>query len=581
MLKTVKRLLNFAGKYKNKLIQSIIIQVIYSICEAIPILVILYSLNCIIMAKEQGTNITMKTIGVAFFMMLISVIGRIVFGYVGNSKISMGCFYMCSDKRIEIGDRLKRMPMGYFNKNRLGEIASTVTTTIGDIEVMTGDAMTNVIVGIVHAVVITMMITFFNWKIGALSISAIVLGLFVNSILQKKSMAISPKRQQAQRGLVTAILEYIQGIAVIKSYGLGEKSNRAVDEAIEESRNRNIRLESIFTKLGAIYSYIFKIASCGMILLAGYLFRGEELLLIHTLGVIISSFVTYSYIETIGINTSILQLIDSSINKIEEVEHTPLMDENGTEIQPNNYNIEFKNVSFSYDTRKIIDHISLTIPQNTTVAIVGPSGGGKSTLCNLIARFWDVDEGEVLLGGHNVKEYTGESLLKNISMVFQNVYLFQDSIVNNIKFGRPEATMEEVIAAAKKARCHEFIMNLPNGYDTVIGEGGGSLSGGEKQRISIARAILKDAPIIILDEATSSVDPENEQQLQRAIEELTKQKTVIMIAHRLSTVRNADRIFVLSSGRIVEEGKHEELMEQNGIYHEFIQIRRKAIGWNL
>ena len=214
-------------------------------------------------------------------------------------------------------------------------------------------------------------------------------------------------------------------------------------------------------------------------------------------------------------------------------------------------------------------------------AIVGPSGGGKSTICNLISRLWDVDEGEVLLGGHNVKEYTCESLMKNISIVFQNVYLFQDTILNNIKFGHPDATMEEVIASAKKACCHDFIMELPDGYDTMIGEGGSSLSGGQKQRISIARAILKDAPIIILDEATSSVDPENENKLQSAIEELTKNKTVIMIAHRLSTVRNADKIFVLSGGHIVQSGRHEDLIKEDGIYNEFINVRKKAIGWSI
>jgi ATP-binding cassette subfamily B protein len=273
--------------------------------------------------------------------------------------------------------------------------------------------------------------------------------------------------------------------------------------------------------------------------------------------------------------------MDSSMDKVNEVEQIPLMDEKGTDVKPKNYNIEFKKVSFSYDTRKILDNISLTIPENTTVAIVGPSGGGKSTICNLIARFWDVDKGEITLGGHNVKEYTCESLLKNISMVFQKVYLFQDSILNNIKFGSPEATMDEVIEAAKKACCHEFISNLPDGYDTIIGEGGGSLSGGEKQRISIARAILKDAPIIILDEATSSVDPENERELQYAIDELTKHKTVIMIAHRLSTVKNADNILVLSGGHIVQQGKHDKLITEKGIYSEFVQVRKKAVGWSL
>ncbi len=581
MVKTLKRLLEFSGKNRNAMIQSFVYSTMLTICEVIPIFAIVYSLNSIILAKENGNQITIKIVIGAFLIMLIHVVGKIIFGSIANSKNSIACFNMCADKRIEIGDRLKRMPMGFFSSNRLGEIASAVTTTISDIEFQAGYILKSIFVGFIHAIVISIVITFFNWRIGLISICAIVAGLFVNSILQKKSIAVSPKRQQAQSGLVAAVLEYIQGIAVIKAFGLGEKSDRAVDDAIEESRKRNIGLEKAFIKLIALYLYIFKVAGCAMLMTACYLFVGGEFSLLNTLMIIISSFIIFGQIEAAGTNSSLLRMLDSSMDKLEAVEQIPLMDENGVDIKPENYDIEFKNVSFSYDSRKILDNISLTIPQDTTAAIVGPSGGGKSTICNLIARFWDVNEGEVRLGGYNVKDYTCESLLKNISMVFQNVYLFQDTILNNIKFGRPEATMEEVVEAAQKACCHEFISNLPDGYETMIGEGGCSLSGGEKQRISIARAILKDAPIIILDEATSSVDPENEKQLQLAIEELTKHKTVIMIAHRLSTVRNADNIFVLSGGHIVQQGKHEELVNEEGIYFEFIRARRKATGWSL
>lgn len=238
-------------------------------------------------------------------------------------------------------------------------------------------------------------------------------------------------------------------------------------------------------------------------------------------------------------------------------------------------------VSFSYEKRKIIDDVSLSIPEKTTTAIVGPSGGGKSTLCNLIARFWDVDEGEVSLGGINVKDYSMNSLMNNFSFVFQRVYLFEDTIENNIKFGNPEATHEQVVEAAKKACCHEFISQLPDGYNTVIGEGGATLSGGEKQRISIARAIMKDAPIIILDEATANVDPENEKELIEAIDALTKEKTIIMIAHRLKNVRNADQIVVIDKGRIVQQGTHNQLMKQEGIYKRFVDSREKAVSWKL
>jgi len=581
MHKTIKRLLRFSGKYKGDLVESFILNVIFSVFQVVPIMAIIYSMYNIINEKEGGGKISTRVVFIAFLIMFVGLIGKIIFGYLANKKRSITCFNMCADKRIEIGDRLKRMPMGYFSSNRLGEIASIVTTTIADIENNAGDVLNSIVVGFVHAVVITIMIGFFDWHIGLVSICAILIGLLVNSILQKKSTDIVPKRQEAQSSLVTAVLEYIQGISVIKTFGLGEKSNRAVDDAIEESRSRNLSMEGTFVKLVALYQYVFKFASCAIVMMSCYLLCNSKLSLLYTLMMIISSFVIYSCIESIGNVSGTLRLIDSSMDKIESVQKIPLMDRAGVDIIPRNHNIELKNVSFSYDSRKILDNISLTIPQNTTAAIVGPSGGGKSTICNLISRFWDVDEGEVLLGGHNVKEYTCESLMKNISIVFQNVYLFQDTILNNIKFGHPDATMEEVIASAKKACCHDFIMELPDGYDTMIGEGGSSLSGGQKQRISIARAILKDAPIIILDEATSSVDPENENKLQSAIEELTKNKTVIMIAHRLSTVRNADKIFVLSGGHIVQSGRHEDLIKEDGIYNEFINVREKAIGWSI
>ena len=257
------------------------------------------------------------------------------------------------------------------------------------------------------------------------------------------------------------------------------------------------------------------------------------------------------------------------------------MDIDGIQVEPENRDIDVENISFSYDERKIIDGISLHIPEKSSLAIVGPSGGGKTTLCNLISRFWDVDEGSVKLGGIDVREYSMDSLMKNFSFVFQNVYLFADTIANNIRFGRENASMDEVIEAAKKACCHDFIMALPDGYDTVIGEGGATLSGGEKQRISIARAVMKDSPVIILDEATANVDPENEKELTEAVEALTADKTVIMIAHRLKTVRHADQIVVIDKGRIVQQGKHEELMQQDGIYRRFVGTREKAVGWKL
>ncbi|MCR4839642.1 MAG: ATP-binding cassette domain-containing protein, partial [Eubacterium sp.] len=285
--------------------------------------------------------------------------------------------------------------------------------------------------------------------------------------------------------------------------------------------------------------------------------------------------------DMMGGFSALMRNVNIVVSQANEVLSIPPMDIDGEDVSPKSTEIEMKGVSFAYEDRTIIDDVSLKIPAHTTTAIVGPSGGGKTTLTNLMARFWDVGSGEVLLGGKNVKDYSFDALMRNFSFVFQRVYLFEDTIANNIRFGEPEASMEKVMEAAKKARCHDFIMSLPDGYDTVIGEGGASLSGGEKQRISIARAIMKDAPVIILDEATANVDPENEAELTKAIEELTKDKTIIMIAHRLKTVRHADQILVVSDGRIVQKGTHEELMDEEGIYRNFVSERKEAVSWKI
>jgi ATP-binding cassette subfamily B protein len=295
----------------------------------------------------------------------------------------------------------------------------------------------------------------------------------------------------------------------------------------------------------------------------------------------ISAFLVYDSLDVMSGFTALIRNINIAVTKTKEILDMPPMDIDGADIAPKNHEIEVENIGFSYDKRKIIDGISIKIPEKTTTAIVGPSGGGKTTLCNLIARFWDVDEGSVKLGGKDVREYSFDSLMRNFSFVFQRVYLFEDTVANNIRFGDPSAPMEQVIEAAKKARCHDFIMQLPDGYDTIVGEGGASLSGGEKQRISIARAIMKNAPIIILDEATANVDPENEAELTSAIEELTREKTIIMIAHRLKTVRNADQILVVDNGKIVQQGTHDQLMQQDGIYKTFVADRQEATSWKI
>ena len=326
---------------------------------------------------------------------------------------------------------------------------------------------------------------------------------------------------------------------------------------------------------------IAKLTGVCMVVLTCFFYCEGSMNALTAVVMVISAFIVYASLETAGNYSALLRVVDVSVTRAQEILDTPQMDITGEMITPENRNLAAEDVEFSYEKKKVIDGVSVQIPEKTTTAIVGPSGGGKTTLVNLLARFWDVDAGTVTLGGRNVKDYDMDSLMENFSFVFQNVYLFHDTIANNIRFGQPDAPMEKVIEAAKKACCHEFIEALPEGYDTVIGEGGASLSGGEKQRISIARAMMKDAPVIFLDEATANVDPENENDLMKAIQALTKEKTVIMIAHRLKTVEHADQILVIDHGKIVQQGTHENLMKEEGIYQNFISERREAASWKV
>lgn len=575
MIKTLSKIYQFSGKMQGTMKKAILFSVLHSLFD-------MMSFGALAMVFSGLTDgFTTSMIWMIFGITLASMLLKIYCSYISDfGKVQIG-YFMCAEKRIHIGDRMKYMPMGYFNDHNLGNLTSVVTTTMGDIENNASMVLTNILGGYIHVAIITIVMLCIDWRIGLTILCGILLFTWCIGRLQKKSETVSPQRQQAQETLVSNVLEYVQGMLIVKSFNLGQNSNSKMRQAILDSKDKNLKLERTFVPYNMLQQIILYGTSILVIVEGLYFYLNGTMALSICLLMTVASFMLFSQLQSAGNTSSLLRLLDVSIDKVNEIDNTPVMDEHGKPINPPNYNIVFDDVSFSYGEHKILDHVSLSIPEKTVTAIVGPSGAGKSTLCNLIARFWDVDDGKITIGGIDVRDYTLDSLLTNISEVFQKVYLFADTIENNIKFGNPAASHNEVVKAAQKACCHDFIMSLPDGYDTVIGEGGATLSGGEKQRISIARAILKDAPIIILDEATSSVDPENENLLMGAISELTKNKTVIMIAHRLKTVRNADQIFVLSGGHIVQTGKHEDLIRQPGIYADFIGIRKKAIGWKL
>ena len=577
MIQIFRRFFDFCGETnKRKFTKSIFLGVLKALFEALKIPAIAVTLQGVL-----SGNLTAQHILLSLGIMLFSIAGNAFANYRSTMLQCEAGYGTCADKRIEIAEHLKYLPMGYFNQNSLGYITSVATNSMEALADVATRVVMMVTQGILTTAVVVLMICAFDLRIGGITILGVLLFFAVNSLLQKKAKEIAPTKDAADRKLVEKVLEYIQGIAEVKSYNLTGEKSKALNCAVDENTAANIKLEITFVPLMFLQSLTAKLIGVAIAGVSVAFYLNGTMELLNAVIMVIAAFILFGALDSAGSYSALLRNVDLNVSKANSVLDMPTMDIDGQDITPTNYDIDVENVEFSYGKRKIIDGVSVHIPQKTTTAIVGPSGGGKTTLCHLIARFWDVDRGCVRLGGMNVKDYSMDSLMKNFSFVFQSVYLFQDTIANNIRFGQPDAPMDKVIDAAKKACCHDFIMALPDGYETIIGEGGANLSGGEKQRISIARAIMKDAPIIILDEATANVDPESEQELTAAIEALTKEKTIMMIAHRLKTVRHADNILVIDGGKIVQSGTHDELMHQGGIYRRFVESRELAVGWKV
>ncbi len=576
MIHSFRKFFTFVESQKHNWHLGISYEIIRCVLEALQFVALFVVLDGLV-----RDSITTQTAIISFGIMLASVLGTILFWDLAHAKEGEGSYRTCENKRIQIGNRMKYMPMGYFNSHSLGNLTSVATATMSDLESMAFVVIVRTLVGVIHAVIFSLAMCYFNWKLSLIFLLGVILFMIINTMLLHCSRRLSPKRLEAQTKFMDAVLEYIQGMGVVRAFHMVNQSNSAMGKTIEETQKKNMLLERRRIPYIAAEQIVLRIASAAAAFCSIALFINGTLEMTYCLMILVSAFMVYSQLESAGEMFFMLSMIDASIDRVEEINQSPQIDIDGKEQHPARLDIEMRDVSFAYGDKKVIKHVSLVVPQGTTTAIVGPSGAGKTTLVNLIARFWDVDSGSVRIGGIDVKDYKLDSLMKNISMVFQNVYLFPDTIENNIKFGSPNAAHEDVVRAAKAARCHEFILALPDGYQTVIGESGATISGGEKQRISIARAIMKDAPIIILDEATANVDPENEAELQKASKALTQGKTIIMIAHRLKTVKNADQIIVINQGKIAQQGTHDELIKQAGIYADFVGMREKAIGWKI
>ena len=575
MIEAIHKIILFSKTEKKEIYKSIFV----SFLKACFSMLRIGAIYCIMVGITQNVT-SSKPAWTAFVLMIISILGMAATRNISLLMQTHAGFFMSANKRLEIADKLKRAPMGFFNKNSIGEITGIATTVMGTVENIGATVLVLVLGGLINTVIFFLMIPILDVRIAAVVLAGIVIYLSFTSMMEHQTRIMAPRRERGKTMIVSEVLENLQGMSVVKSFNLAGKGDTKLRKAIEEYRDSNMSLEKVFIPITIIQNIVLGIFKMTIIFLSAYFYLQGTMELITALMLIIVAYQVFAEIEQTDSGLSMLRVVTSSIEQVEKVDKIPEMDIAGEDYKSDNQDISIKNISFSYGTKEILHDVSLEIPTNSLTAFVGPSGAGKTTLALLISRFWDVNAGSISIGGKDIREYTLDSLMSRMSIVFQNVYLFEDTIENNIRFGCPDASREDVIKAAKLACCHSFIEELPYGYDTVVGEGGATLSGGEKQRISIARAILKDAPIIILDEATANIDPENEDKLKQAFEALTRNKTVIMIAHRLETIKNADQIAVISDGGL-EVGTHEKLMKKNAIYSRFVHMREQAAGWTI
>ena len=577
VLEILRKFFHFCDeRERGEFYRSIALGVLAALFSALKIPAIGVMLGAILTG-----GVTEKVILLSLVIMLVSVIGSSILKYRATALQTDAGYCTTANKRVQIAEHLRYLPMGYFNENSLGAITSVITNTMDSLSGVSTRVVMLVTEGIFSTAVMTLAVFLFDWRVGLLIIAGLAVYYAANHALQMRSEQTTRRKFIGDTAVVERVLEFIKGIAEVKSYSLVGKYNRSLEAVIAENVNANTDMELKLLPLMLAQNVVSKLIDVGVVVLSLVLYISGHMELLNCIMLCICSFLLTEGLEQAGTQSSLLRVVDACVNQANDILDLPTMDISGAVIDPENHDLRAENIRFSYSEKPIINGVTVDIPEKSTTAIVGPSGGGKTTLCHLLSRFWDVDGGRVTLGGHDVRKYDMDSLIRNFSFMFQNVYLFHDTVANNIRFSQPDAPMDKVIETAKKARCHDFIMKLPQGYETVIGEAGGSLSGGERQRLSIARAIMKDAPIIILDEATANVDPENEKELMEAVSELTHNKTVIMIAHRLKTVRHADQILVVDKGQIVQCDTHDELMKQDGIYRHFISGREKAVGWKL
>ena len=581
MFALFSRILKLAGPYKGRIQGAFACAFVESILSKMPIFLAFVVLSGFAAGTLTGQTCLYVGLGLA-----AAVLVQMLVHYLSDSLQSAAGYLMFAGKRMELGGHLRKLPMGYFTSGNIGKISSVLSTDMVFIEEVAMSTLGNMMSYLLSSLVLLGFMFYLNWQLGLIAALVTILAWLVSRGMNKVSLREADGRQEQSERLTDAVLSFVEGIGVIKSYNLlGEKSEELTGN-FKRSRNTSLAFERKMTPWTMGLNVLYGIGIAAIFGLSVFLERSGVLSLAYVLGVLLFVFDLFGPLKALYGEASRLTVMNAALDRIETVLEEPELPDTGkqhipVQAQPGQPEVQFSDVSFAYQDKEVLHHISFSMSPNTRTALVGPSGGGKSTIANLLARLWDVKSGSVAIRGVDIRQVPLAELMDHISMVFQRVYLFQDTIYNNISMGKPDATEEEVYEAAKKARCYDFITALPDGFQTVVGEGGATLSGGEKQRISIARCILKDAPIVILDEATASVDTDNESYIQEAISELVKGKTLLVIAHRLNTVQNAGQILVISDGRISQHGTHEELMKRPGIYQDFVRIRMNSAGWRL
>lgn len=567
-----------SGKYKGKLKLGMFIMFLKNY-------VLLISFVAVYLGFLWLNEITDRRLWMLFAIILSAFFFSFVTNYYENKLVSGVFFSVYKDYRLMIGEKLKRAPMGYFNERSLSKVLSCFTNILKSLENFSQIAFSFTVAGMSVSFFVLIGMFSMSRKMGALALVLVIFAWVLVKVLFDKSHVFVDELHMAEADFSDALVDGIRGVSVIRTFpNLTKGEVREVHSGVYDTARRVRSVledgEMVFAVYSRVYAAFLSFASVVMIFYTAFLFTKGEIELAQALTLCVASFMLFGGLRQLENAAILLVKNPAHLDYLEEVFDVPKIEDGDIKCL-DKADIEFRDVCFGYDEKQVINDLSFTIGEGSKTAIVGPSGSGKTTIINLIARFYDVDSGVIGIGGNDIRDYEVDALLRELSLVFQDVYLFSDSVKNNIRFAKPSATDEEIVEVCKKARCHEFISELADGYDTVVGEGGSNLSGGEKQRISIARALLKDANIILLDEATSSVDPENEYEIMAAIDELTKGKTVISIAHRLSTVKNADQILVIDGGKLVQEGRHDDLLKEDGIYRNFIRAREKAVEWEI